>query len=554
MKTTVKRILLYAVAPACILAISGCNSFLDTTPTSEMSDKLVWTKKEYVDLYVNNFYAYVARYGQFGSDQFSGNLTEGLTNTFKYGSTAPGTLAGDANNYVFYPERITPAQNLLDEWADSYLRIRRINEFLVSMERNSTFSDSENLLYEAQARFFRAYCYFQLAKRHGGVILYTDMDLVKDKNRSTEEETWQLIADDLDFAAANLPVKWDAANSGRVTRYAAWALKSRAMLYAKRWQDAVNAADSVILNGGYALAPTYEEGYAGGNSESIFEYDYDPTGLQVYHNFDRNYVPYGDYALCGADENSSGATPTQEMVEYYEDKNGNPVDWTPWHTTTTTPPPYDQLEPRFHATILYCGSTWKGNKIIPTPDGVHGRFLQYGTQTYAKGQTTTGYYLRKLLNEDIVDDLLTRNSNQPWVELRLAEVYLNRAEARYMLGDNAGALEDINVIRHRAELPDKTGLSGDALFEAIRHERLIELAYEGHLYWDMRRWRLSHVEYNNYRCHGIKITGSESAGYTYEYVDCDGQDRKFLEKLYVFPVPDSETLNNSAIEQYDEWK
>ena len=455
---------------------------------------------------------------------------------------------------TFYPERITPAQNLLDEWADSYLRIRRINEFLVSMERNSTFSDSENLLYEAQARFFRAYCYFQLAKRHGGVILYTDMDLVKDKNRSTEEETWQLIADDLDFAAVNLPVKWDAANSGRVTRYAAWALKSRAMLYAKRWQDAVNAADSVILNGGYALAPTYEEGYAGGNSESIFEYDYDPTGLQVYHNFDRNYVPYGDYALCGADENSSGATPTQEMVEYYEDKNGNPVDWTPWHTTTTTPPPYDQLEPRFHATILYCGSTWKGNKIIPTPDGVHGRFLQYGTQTYAKGQTTTGYYLRKLLNEDIVDDLLTRNSNQPWVELRLAEVYLNRAEARYMLGDNAGALEDINVIRHRAELPDKTGLSGDALFEAIRHERLIELAYEGHLYWDMRRWRLSHVEYNNYRCHGIKITGSESAGYTYEYVDCDGQDRKFLEKLYVFPVPDSETLNNSAIEQYDEWK
>lgn len=158
------------------------------------------------------------------------------------------------------------------------------------------------------------------------------------------------------------------------------------------------------------------------------------------------------------------------------------------------------------------------------------------------------------MNEDIVDDLLTRNSNQPWVELRLAEVYLNRAEARYMLGDNAGALEDINVIRHRAELPDKTGLSGDALFEAIRHERLIELAYEGHLYWDMRRWRLSHVEYNNYRCHGIKITGSESAGYTYEYVDCDGQDRKFLEKLYVFPVPDSETLNNSAIEQYDEWK
>ena len=102
-------------------------------------------------------------------------------------------------------------------------------------------------------------------------------------------------------------------------------------------------------------------------------------------------------------------------------------------------------------------------------------------------------------------------------------------------------------------LPAKIGLTGTAVFDAIRKERKIELAYENHLYWDMRRWKLAHTAYNNYRVHGLKITPAGN-GYSYEYVDCDLQDRKFLQKTYVMPIPSSEISNNSAIQQYDEWK
>ena len=167
--------------------MSGCSSFLDTTPTDRLSDKVVWTSEEYVDHYINNVYVHIELYGQFGPDQFSGSLTEGLTDVLKYGGTSSGARCGDAASYAFHPESITSSQNALDIWNTAYERIRRINEFLDSQQKNSTFSDEVNLRYEAQARFFRAFNYFQLAKRHGGVILYTDMNLVKDKDRSSAE-------------------------------------------------------------------------------------------------------------------------------------------------------------------------------------------------------------------------------------------------------------------------------------------------------------------------------------------------------------------------------
>ena len=242
------------------------------------------------------------------------------------------------------------------------------------------------------------------------------------------------------------------------------------------------------------------------------------------------------------------------MVEAYETASGTTVDWTPWHTEngTNTRPPYENLEPRFHATVIYNGSKWQGKTMENSVNGNNGRYMAYREDTYAKGRTTTGYYLRKLRDEKLTD-LVTYLSSQTWVEIRLAEVYLNRAEANYRLENSSAALADINKVRDRVDLPEKTSLSGDALFNAIRKERKIELSYEGHLYWDMRRWKLAHTEYNNYRVHGMKMSMS-GGQYLYQYVDCDLQDRKFLSKTYVLPIPYSELANNSAIEQYDEWK
>jgi hypothetical protein len=551
--------IIYLLAFLFAFAFYGCDEFLDTTPTTSISDKIVWDDVKLATLYCNTFYAYIDRYGLFsvadkGESQFNGNLTDGLTETFKYGSRELGHGYGDANHIAMNPDLINPSEDCrLDIWGPTYTRIRRVNEFLVNMADFSTFDEQTNRLFEAQMRFFRAFLYFQLARRHGGVILYTDLNFEKDKNRSSAVDTWNLIESDLDFAASVLPVTWDAANAGRITKGAAFAFKSRAMLYAERWQSAKNAADSVFsgagLAGKYSLVANYADAWKGGNSESILEYKYLRTGPS--HTFDRLYATFGERQ----DEGGRGV-PTQEMVEAYEKADGTIMDWTPWHSLTNTPPPYDQLEPRFHATVIYNGCTWKGKVMENSVNGTNGRYLEYGSESNALGRTVTGYYLRKLLDESLRgDDFLNFNSSQTWVEIRLAEVYLNRAEANYRLTNPAGALADLNAVRQRSgvKLPPKTGLTGDALFAAIRQERKIELAFEGHLYWDMRRWELAHIEYNDYRVHGLKITGT-APSYTFEYVDCDKQDRKFLAKTYVFPIPYSELQNNTAVEQYDEWK
>ncbi len=537
MKTIIKTAFLIAL----ICGLSSCNNWLDLTPTDSLSDKAVWEEEASADKYVNGFYTYLDKYGQFGSLQFSGSLTESLTNTFKYGSYALGHKAGHPNNYVFDPTVITTANCFYGCWSDAYTQIRRMNQFLNSMAKYSTFSKEKNTMLEAQTRFFRAFVYFQLAKRHGGVLLYTNLDqMTNNKARSTAAETWDLIESDLNFAIDNLPASWAASeDKGRLTKYAALAFKSRAMLYAERWQSAYDAADAVIKSNLYGLMDDYTKACAGNNKEAILEFDYNVLG--PYHTFDKDYVPLSDGYEYGA-----LGTPTQEMVESYEKADGTKMDWTPYHTATATRPPYESLEPRFKASIIYPGSTWKGHVMQNAVNGTYGAFMAYRAQPYSYGYTTTGYFLRKLMDESHTD-LKGVNSTQSWVEIRYAEVLLNKAEAAYRLNKISEAQDAMNQVRSRVKLPQKTSI-GDAWFADYRNERKVELAYEGQLFWDMRRWKLAHTEYSNYRCHGFKITGTN-----YEYIDVDYQDRKFLPKTYVLPVPDSELQNNSLIVQYDEW-
>ena len=529
----------------CLAAsLSSCNDWLDgVTQTATVSDDIVWQDAANIDKNVNAFYTYLNKYGQFGDAQFQGSLTESLTDAFKYGSVSLGHRAGHPNNYVFNPEVVSPDGCLYNVWTQSlaYGGIRQINQFLEMQKQYSKFSKEENARWEAQARFFRAFLYFQLAKRHGGVIIYKELPSYNEKAISTAEETWKFIAEDLDYAAANLPAEWAAVNKGRITKGAAYAFKSRAMLYAEKWQEAYDAASEVEKLNLYDLVANYADAWKGHNKEAIIEFDYNKDSGPN-HSFDQYYVPQCD----GYDFGGLG-TPTQEMVEAYETKDGKTVDWTKWHTKTTEVPPYANLEPRFAATIIYAGCTWKGKKMDCSVGGTNGAFMSYREQPYSYGKTTTGYFLRKLMDETLTD-VKSVKSSQPWVELRFAEVLLNKAEAAYRLNKYSEAQNLLNRVRARVGLPGKSN-TGETWFKDYRKERKVELAYEGHLFWDMRRWKLAHIEYNNYRCHGMKIANG-----TYEYVDCDGQDRKFLQKLYVLPVPTSELKNNKQAVQYDEWK
>ena len=541
-----KNIWIKTTMSLCLAAsLSSCNDWLDgVTQTTTVSDEIVWQDAADVDKNVNAFYTYLNKYGQFGEAQFQGSLTESLTDAFKYGSVSLGHRAGHPNNYVFNPEVVSPDGCLYNIWTQdlAYGSIRQINQFLEMQKQYSKFSKEQNDRWEAQARFFRAFLYFQLAKRHGGVIIYKELPSSNEKAISTAEETWKFIAEDLDFAAANLPAEWtEAVHKGRITKGAAYAFKSRAMLYAEKWQEAYDAASEVEKLNLYDLVANYADAWKGHNKEAIIEFDYNKDSGPN-HTFDRYYVPQCD----GYDFGGLG-TPTQEMVEAYETKDGKTVDWTKWHTKTTEVPPYANLEPRFGATIIYAGCTWKGKQMDCSVGGTNGAFMPYREQPYSYGKTTTGYFLRKLMDETLTD-VKSVKSSQPWVELRFAEVLLNKAEAAYRLNKYSEAQSLMNRVRARVGLPGKS-TTGETWFKDYRKERKVELAYEGHLFWDMRRWKLAHIEYNNYRCHGMKIANG-----TYEYVDCDGQDRKFLQKLYVLPVPTSELKNNKLAVQYDEWK
>lgn len=555
-----KKILCSVALLAATLGFTGCNDYLDLTPTNAVTDKVVWSNTNYATLYVNSFYSYIHNLGQYSDWQCYPGMTDGMTDVLKFGSPADnmtGKYYGIANRFVYGIDGKTSTSTAfyLSKWGDFYTAVRRVNEFLYSMQKYATFDEEDKIRFEAEARFFRGMLYFELVKRHKEVILYDEnMDAYAPNTPlSSEEASWDFVAADLLFAAQNLPAKWDSANVGRVTSGAGWALLSRAMLYAERWQDAYDAA-SEVLKLDYKLMPgatssDYAKSFSTtssmGNTEAILEYAY--IQGQLDHDFDLYFSPGGDGAVYA----KGLATPTQELVELYEMRGGGEVDWSPWYVDggTLETPPYALLEPRFGATVLYNGATWKGRKIEAYEGGKDG-WCPFGISS-VEGQTTTGYYMRKLVDEKH-EDLITKNSTQPWIAIRLAEVYLNRAEAAYRLGLTPEANADLKTLRQRVGLPH-TNAAGEELFSAIRKERKIELAFEGHLFWDMCRWKLAHKEWNGNRVHGFKIA-AEAGQYRYTYVECDSQDRYFTEKYYQVPLPDEELASNNAVQQYPLWR
>lgn len=543
-----KRIFSGILVLGILSGLFSCKKYLDLTPTDTASDKLVWSKVEYAELAVNYFYHDINYFGSFNSGQSSAGMTEGFTDMLKYSSMT-------YNAYMFIPNEIAYGgavltanyvATYLGTWSTDYVEIRRVNEALSNLKKFGTLSESDAKRLEGELRFFRAFLYFDLIKRYKDVILYDDNldEIKKSTPLSSEAEAWDFVEADLAYAGENLPVSTDA--KGRITSGAAYGFMSRAMLYAKRWASAKNAAEKVLAMG-YSLTASYADAFKDGNTEAIIQYSFNK---QVFtHSFDAYYAP-------GGDKEGSGAygTPTQEMVESYELANtGGHPDWSEWHTTsgTTDAPPYKSLEARFQASILYNGASWKGRTIQSYVGGEDG-YAEWKTDAVPAGRSVTGYFLRKLLDENL--NLNTDNSTQPWIALRLGEVLLNYAEACYQVGGSATSLANdaVRKIRSRAGLPyvDK---SGNDLITQIRHERKVELAYEGQYYWDMKRWGLAAASFTGTRVHGLKIEKDSNGDFVYTYVDCDKQDRNFPDKMYRIPLPTSEITNNIAVKQFPEW-
>lgn len=474
------------------------------------------------------------------------------------------------------------ADNPENLWGTFYRGIRKANQFLAASDSvnldqyrldpsassqsayATRLSDIKRWKYEA--RFLRAYFYFELVKRYGGVPIFKtalaiDSDFQSIK-RNPLAECIDFITSECDSAAANLPVFYPAVDQGRATKGAAMALKARTLLYAAsdlfntpswaggyakpefisltgdraaRWKAAADASKAVIdlVGTGYSISPNYRNLFITNSytlSEVIFSRRAGPS-----NDFEKANYP------IGYDLGKSGTTPSQNLVDAYEMKTGEKFDWNnPAHAAA----PYANRDPRLDLTILLNNTPYKGRPVECWTGGKDGLGVVNATRT--------GYYLKKHLNENL-NLLLNTTSVQSWNLFRLAEMYLNYAEA---LNESSAGHTDIkkyvDLVRNRSGIAMPAlpaGLSQSAMRERIRNERRVEMAFEDHRGWDVRRW-MQGPEYLGTPLRGVEIIKN---GLNFVYKPVKVEDRVFSPKMYLYPIPQNEINTSSGLVQNPLW-
>lgn len=490
-----------------------------------------------------------------------------------------------------------------------YGKIRRVNYFLKNFPayksnfQNTVLADA----WMGEAHFIRAYCYFAMVKRYGGVpILREPQEYVGDIEslkvpRDTEKACYDFIAEDLDEAFRLLPDNEEILGKGRATKYAALALKSRAMLYA----GSIARYGTVDLNGlvgiDKALANDYFElAYKAvkelekskkfslyrknsdkeKNFAELFLAEDSPENIFCKyfqrnvnaHGWDVYFVPY-QYRGNGF---SSNMNPTLEFVEMFEHKDGTPANFAERAKDTYFDDPselFQNMDARFGGSIIYPNAIFKGEpcsiqKGLIIEDGSKKEnATNYEEAVYTANDGTvyhivgksgsgnysgnmTGFFIRKYLNENMPQSEVIENySEQHWIEFRYAEALLNGAEAAVEMGQHLDdALLWINDIRSRADIK-QLSLS-DLTVDKVRHERRIELAFENHTYWDLRRWRIADKEIETKQYTGLcPYFDINKQKYIFEEVAANKYYYTFDVKMYYERIPDGEIAKNEKLKQ-----
>ncbi|MDR1718616.1 MAG: RagB/SusD family nutrient uptake outer membrane protein [Dysgonamonadaceae bacterium] len=588
-----------------VVVISACAD-MDIAPPSMISEADIFSTKEGVTTYMARMYS------ELPIEDFKYSMQNGFNNSTLYRNVASHT--GEA---ISRDVSGSDGETFTPPWGGAYALIREANFLLENFPKYAVnFTETERNQYMGEAYFIRAYTYFALVKRFGGVPLVDkvlDYPLIALEEtqlpRASEEEIWDLIAADCDLAAQNLP---STSGSGQANKYVALALKSRTMLFAgsiakyntitlndqntgKRvcgvpesrandyFQQAYNAAKA--LEGVYSL---YYDDWKDGDRQAQYKnyvnlFNTDTKKSEYifvkYYIYPDVYHLYDNFCISRQQMRSGGSgsevCPTLNFVELFDgiaknqdgtfqtlDAKGHYILWDdPMQA-------FANVEPRLRATVIlpmdeFKGETieirrgiWTGevtngiDRLIPegwtgTYQAYHpnppsgfllttsneadrattnaGRGLVNGAYTCANGEkmipaglsgtvdvllgiydTKSGFLIRKYMDENLAKEDLGK-CDQGWIDMRYAEVLLNRAEAAYELYSagvsgtdwQADALACINDIRKRAGanlLANKSELNNVTI---IRNERRKELAFEHKVWWDMKRWRTADVEQNS---------------------------------------------------------
>jgi len=450
-----------------------------------------------------------------------------------------------------------PLRTLDDQYANMYNYIRRTNLFLEKSLTSKINPATDIPSLRGEAFFLRAYYHFELFKRYGAIIIANrsfgpteQLDLPK----NTFDEVVTQILSDCDSAVANLlPSISDQAigDKGRASQTAAMAIKARTLLYAAsplnnttsdvaKWQKAADAAKAIINLNKHSLLPAAQfsniwnytsQAY---NSEVLFASQADNVNVIESANAPISY------------DGARGRTnPTQEMVDAFEMKTtGKPItDATSGYNKSD---PYVNRDTRLGLFIMYNGSIFKSPKVVETfVGGKDNMITNINT-------TKTGYYMRKFLY-DAANWAVNSASNlrRPWVHFRYAEVLLNYAEAlNEAQGPVADVYTNVNQVRTRAGMPALPAeLTKDAMRLRIQNERRVELCFEEHRFFDVRRWKKGE-EFFNKPVSGMVIT---KTGNTFTYQVVQVENRVFAEKNYRFPFPQTELNKTSKLQQNPGW-
>jgi hypothetical protein len=554
----------------------------------------VWSSKDAIDAYLGQLYDEMQvedfEYQPGTDGQYLSTLTDEAVRAYTWGSA----------NQQLIPEGI------YGWWG--YVQIRNINLFLESIGTASMLTESQRKMYEAEARFCRAFGYFAMVKRYGGVPLVTKVQKLEGQDvetlrlpRNKEYEIYDFIKAECQAIESLLPEKRTDNEQYRATRYAVNALECRAMLYAATeakygnvqldglvgipadkaegyFKDAKAAAKKIIDSGKFALysaksdkAENFQYLFldeTSANTEQIFTKAFDASDKG--NSFDYFNAPQSFKLDYGCVTN-----PTADFVADFEyvdgsdgalkvkDGSGNPIKY---NDPTDL---FKDKDPRMLGSILYPFCPWQGGKVevrkgIVKPDGTVVTASSLGDKyegtnvTIAAKDgtltstdvTKTGFYIKKFMTPNKVVDWGKGEAN--WMVFRYGEVLLNFAEACVELGDNAEALAAVNQLRNRAGIAPRTSINRDQ----VRHERRVELAFENHRWWDIRRWHiadqlLNATQFKALNPYLVWEDGKkvEQMKYIFKIEDAPKNTRTFLPKLYYERIPAEDISTNPNITQ-----
>jgi hypothetical protein len=618
-----KKLIKLFVATCFVVAPFSCNDdFLDTEPVDRVLTELTWEDGALARAFVYGVYQSLG-YGGFEEQMLASYTDEAMfthagrnINTFNEGTESPSKAAWSSSTYA---------------WVPMYEAIRAAN-IAISRLPHVTFTDVDKDMLLGEAYFLRGYYYHQLARFYGGVPLITkvyDLDQDYSTARNTWEQSVNFIIDDLDSAALLLNGKTTA--MGRASKVAAQALKARILLYAAsdlhdaptasaksstlagfankdlfayttgsrttRWQAAKDAAKVVLDQmSGYKLdlpgPVSAEEGQANyvslsmgggsnvGDAAAANELIFVRTETSLYtreHDWPLGGIHFGINNGPNGYHNWAGNTPIQQVVDDYEMMDGSKFNWA---NAAHAADPYADRDPRFYATVLYDGASWKPRPAdvatIDPYNEIQTGYYDDGAEGIINGVDTreskvenwngsrTHYYVRKFIDPD--PEIIDNQSGAqvvPWPFIRYTEVVLNYVEACIELGEDLEAQTWLNKIRFRAGMPAVTDV-GAALRDRYRNERRVELAYEEHRYHDARRWMIAPTTLGR----GIKsihIEASLKPGksalnpyrhdktvYDYKYTvedNTSNETRTWVDKMYFRPIFRDEMNRNSKLVQ-----